>query len=150
MQDYNHNFLAYLGLVFTLALILLLGLVATYQPTWMATTALALERESIARGKALYARDCIACHGPNGRGMENLTTPLNSKEYLSAASEEIIFNVIADGRPGTTMPAWAQSRGGPYTDQTIRDLVAYIRAWEATAPSTATATPESSPDGEPN
>jgi cbb3-type cytochrome c oxidase subunit III len=59
--------------------------------------------------------------------------PLNTKVYLTNAADEAIFNVINDGRPGTAMPAWGQDQGGPYNAQAIDDMVAFIRAWEATA-----------------
>ena len=32
------------------------------------------------------------------------------------------------------MPAWGQAFGGPFTDEQIAQLVAFIRAWEPTAP----------------
>lgn len=32
------------------------------------------------------------------------------------------------------MPAWSQVHGGPFTDEQVRQLVAFIRAWEADAP----------------
>jgi hypothetical protein len=32
------------------------------------------------------------------------------------------------------MPAWSQAHGGPFTDEEIRQMVAFIRSWEPTAP----------------
>jgi mono/diheme cytochrome c family protein len=32
------------------------------------------------------------------------------------------------------MPAWNQSHGGPFTDENVRQLVTFIRAWEPNAP----------------
>jgi cytochrome c5 len=32
------------------------------------------------------------------------------------------------------MPAWSQTHGGPFTDQQVSQLVAYLRSWEADAP----------------
>ena len=29
------------------------------------------------------------------------------------------------------MPAWGQAFGGPFTDEQVNQLVAFIRAWEA-------------------
>jgi mono/diheme cytochrome c family protein len=36
--------------------------------------------------------------------------------------------IIAAGVSGSVMPAWSQSKGGPLTDQEIRDIAAYIVA----------------------
>ncbi|MEW5960217.1 MAG: c-type cytochrome, partial [Chloroflexota bacterium] len=56
---------------------------------------------------------------------------------LKKASDEILFATIKAGRPNTSMPAWGQETGGQLTDESIRDLVAFIRAWEPTAPEVA-------------
>jgi mono/diheme cytochrome c family protein len=39
-----------------------------------------------------------------------------------------VASTIAAGVPGSVMPAWAQSQGGPLTDDDIDDLAAYILA----------------------
>ncbi|RME75615.1 MAG: hypothetical protein D6784_07620 [Chloroflexi bacterium] len=135
MKEYNYNFYAYLGAVLTLATVLVFGLFSALQPGKMVATAKALEAEAIKRGAEVYARDCATCHGDRGEGVRNSGPALNTKEFLTAAPDELIFNTITDGRPGTSMPAWGQARGGPYNAQVIEDLVAYIRSWEPTAPS---------------
>ena len=94
-----------------------------------------LENEAIERGAEFWQQDCATCHGPNGEGVRNSGPALNTKEFLKEAPDELIFNTITDGRPGTAMPAWGQPRGGPYNAQVIEDLVAYIRHWEPGAPS---------------
>lgn len=135
MKEPNYHFYAYLGAVLTLATILVLGLFSTQQPLRMAAKVRALEAEAVNRGAEIYAHDCATCHGNEGQGERNSGPALNTREFLSAAVDELIFNTIVDGRPGTAMPAWGQVRGGPYNAQTIEDLVAFIRSWEATAPS---------------
>ncbi|MCX6066951.1 MAG: c-type cytochrome, partial [Chloroflexi bacterium] len=52
----------------------------------------------------------------------------------------VLFAAISAGRPSTVMPAWGQANGGPFTDEEIRDIVTFIRAWEPTAPVVQTAT----------
>ena len=135
MKEPNYHFYAYLGAVLTLATILILGLFSVQQPMRMAAKACALEAEAIERGAEIYEHDCATCHGEHGQGVRNSGPALNTQEYLSEAVNDQIFNTIVDGRPGTSMPAWGQVRGGPYNAQTVEDLVAFIRAWEATAPS---------------
>ena len=60
---------------------------------------------------------------------------LNSQQFLGAVTDEQIQGIIAGGVPGTAMPAWLNEYGGPLTDQEIAEVVAYLRSWEATAPS---------------
>ena len=38
-----------------------------------------------------------------------------------------VTDVITNGRPGTPMQAWGVDGGGPKNDQSIQDLVAYLR-----------------------
>jgi len=136
-NEHNYQFYAYLGAVFTIGLILVFGLISAFQPGQMWASARAYEHEAIERGTETYAHDCATCHGAHGEGVRNTGPALNTKEFLEAASDELLFNTITDGRPGTAMPAWGQARGGPYNAQVVEDLVATIRSWEATAPSVA-------------
>jgi len=39
-----------------------------------------------------------------------------------------VTDVITNGRPGTPMPAWGVAGGGPKNDQSVQDLVAYLRS----------------------
>jgi len=87
---------------------------------------------SIDAGRALYSENCAACHGDFGEG--GIGPALNSRELLTTASNETFFNLIRSGVPGTVMPAWGQAFGGPFTDEQAGHLVAFIRAWEPTAP----------------
>ncbi|MEZ4862508.1 MAG: c-type cytochrome [Caldilineaceae bacterium] len=135
MKEPNYHFYAYLGAVLTLATILVLGMFSAQQPARMAAKARSLEVEAIARGAEIFDHDCSTCHGDRGQGERNSGPALNTQEFLREAVDELIFNTIIDGRPGTSMPAWGQARGGPYNAQTVEDLVAFIRSWEATAPS---------------
>ena len=135
MKEYNHSFYAYLGAVFSIAIILVFGLFSAFQPGRMVASAKALEAEAVERGAEVYHEDCATCHGERGEGVRNSGPALNTKEFLTEALDGLIFNTIADGRPGTSMPAWGQARGGPYNAQVLEDLVIFIRAWEPTAPS---------------
>ena len=42
--------------------------------------------------------------------------------------------LIAGGVSGTSMPAWSLDFGGPLTDEQIRQLVAYLRSLQSSAP----------------
>jgi mono/diheme cytochrome c family protein len=93
----------------------------------------AADRESArTSGAALYQENCAACHGEQGQGQ--VGPALNSKDLLSTAPDELLFGLIRTGVPGTVMPAWGQTFGGPLTDEAVSQVVAFIRAWEPTAP----------------
>src|SRR6478609_11313964 len=55
----------------------------------------------------LYAQNCAACHGAEGRG--GAAIALANPVYLAIADDASIRKVIAQGVPGTAMPAFAQS-----------------------------------------
>jgi mono/diheme cytochrome c family protein len=72
------------------------------------------------RFEALYARNCAGCHGANG--ILGPAPPLNDPVFLAIVPDAVLASVIAQGRPGTPMPAFAQSRGGPLTDAQVKVL----------------------------
>lgn len=93
-----------------------------------------LQRQAqITSGSQQWGLSCMACHGRIGEG--DSAPALNSQQFLTNVSDEQMRNIILGGVPGTAMPAWLADYGGPLTDQEIAALVAYIRSWEATAPS---------------
>jgi mono/diheme cytochrome c family protein len=73
----------------------------------------------------LYARNCAGCHGQTGRF--GAARSLNDPVYLAAIPPERMRQLIATGIPGTAQPAFAQSAGGPLTDQQIDVLVQGIK-----------------------
>ena len=75
-------------------------------------------------GKPLYDSVCAICHDAAQRAamvpdLHNLKTPTN---------EEFWRTWIAHGKPGSLMPAFATSDGGPLTDMQIGTLAAYLNA----------------------
>ncbi len=82
-------------------------------------------------GAALYARMCALCHGKNGEGYAAPgSVALANPDFLAIADDTYLFENTARGRPGTRMSAWAQSHGGPLSDDEIRAIVGYIRQWQ--------------------
>lgn len=73
----------------------------------------------------LYTQYCAGCHGANGtRGAAN---PLNDPLYLSFVTDDALRQVITQGRPGTSMPAFSQQAGGSLTEQQIESLISGMR-----------------------
>jgi cytochrome c oxidase cbb3-type subunit 3 len=65
----------------------------------------------------LYAQNCAGCHGAQGRGGASLA--LANPVYLAIVDETTMRNIVANGVPGTSMPAFAQRAGGMLTDQQV-------------------------------
>lgn len=85
-------------------------------------------------GELNFMAHCSECHGFEGEG--GLTSPpLRSKSYLDAVTDEMLADAITNGRPGTEMKAFAKPKGGALSSEEIEGLVAFIRSWQATAPS---------------
>lgn len=73
----------------------------------------------------LYAQNCQACHGANGQNGPAID--LANPEYQAIIDDATLRKWIANGMPGTQMPAFAQSAGGMLTDQQVDALVAGMR-----------------------
>ena len=69
----------------------------------------------------LYSRNCAGCHGAAGR--LGAARPLNDPVYLALVPHERLRKVLAEGVPGTSMPAFGASAGGDLTDAQIDALV---------------------------
>lgn len=71
--------------------------------------------------------------------------PLNDSTFLHSTPDSRIFSVIGSGVPSSEMPAWNQVHGGPFTDEETRQLVAFLRSWQDTAPDRAAEAMEGDP-----
>jgi len=122
-----------LGLGLTVALFLAFGVYWLSEPARMQAAAQRLNADRAERGAALFRENCVACHGRNGEGVS--APALNDKDLLDSVTDELLLSLVRSGVPGTAMPSWGQANGGPFTDEDIRDLVAFIRNWQPTATS---------------
>lgn len=84
-------------------------------------------------GEALYNAGCVACHGPNGEGIEGLGKPWVGSEFIGSSSDDELVAFLQVGRPSddplnTTGIAMLPRGGNPsLTDADLADLVAYMR-----------------------
>lgn len=78
-------------------------------------------QEEVTNFADLYGNNCAGCHSAEGKTGPG--RPLNNALYLSIIPRETLRNTIYYGRPGTAMPAWARSQGGPLTDKQVDALV---------------------------
>ena len=73
----------------------------------------------------LYSQNCAGCHGADGK--LGPAPPIGDPVYLTLVDDKSLHNVIAKGRPGTPMSAFAQSEGGILTGKQVDALVSGIR-----------------------
>jgi cytochrome c oxidase cbb3-type subunit III len=77
---------------------------------------------SAAEGKARYDQICVACHGPDGKGMAALGAPdLTDSVWLYGSSEAAITESLTKGRNGQ-MPAHAPLIG----EDAVKVVSAYV------------------------
>ena len=74
---------------------------------------------------ALYKENCAGCHGADGK--LGPAPPLNDPNFLAIVPDSVVLGLISGGRPGTPMPAFARTKGGPLTDEQVQALAAGIK-----------------------
>lgn len=84
-------------------------------------------------GKTQFDSVCIACHGPEGVGVEGLGKPFTTSEFLLTVDDQELLEFIKVGRPisdpaNTTGVDMPPKGGNPaLTDDQLLDIIAYIR-----------------------
>ena len=74
------------------------------------------------RGKDVFAQNCVACHGADGKGNQAMGAPnLTDKVWLYGSSEATIVETVTKGRAGR-MPSFNELLG----DKKIKLLAAYV------------------------
>jgi cytochrome c oxidase cbb3-type subunit 3 len=117
---------------FTLAIFTSFQIYIFREPVRIAADRARDHSTAVDEGKTLFNTFCTECHGKDGEGVDG--PALNDKQFLNETGDQTIFSLISSGVPGTEMPAWNQALGGPFTDQQVTQLVAFIRNWEPQAP----------------
>ncbi|MBD3670615.1 MAG: c-type cytochrome [Gammaproteobacteria bacterium] len=96
--------------------------------TLLALTMLTAPAQAEFNGEQLYARNCAACHGMDGKG--GVGVPLALDDFLASVPDSYLFKTIRNGRPGRVMPAFTN-----LDDEQIRAIVGHIRSWGPPQPS---------------
>ena len=91
------------------------------------TAGLPDSRGNIVEGARLFALNCQACHGENGKG--DVAVALNQHGFLSRADNEFILATMLQGRGNTAMPGWSHLE-----ENELRDLLSVIRSWNPARP----------------
>lgn len=74
----------------------------------------------------LFQQSCTGCHGADGA--MGPAPALNDPLFLAIVPEEVLRDVVTNGRPGTLMPAFIERKGGSLTAEQIDIIVTNIRA----------------------
>lgn len=141
-ENYGNLVFAATGLA--LAILVTFQVYQWREPARLRADAAADLRESREEGEELYLEQCASCHGAEGEG--GLGPALAAPEFLDSVADEQMFSLIRSGVPGTGMPAWAQSFGGPLTDQEIQHVVNFIRSWEGQELDVSQSQPQTDPE----
>jgi cytochrome c oxidase cbb3-type subunit III len=81
---------------------------------------------TLANGRQILASNCAACHGIDGKGSERAPN-IADGAHMRQLSDAQVEHIIANGIPGTGMPAFHS-----LPDSAIHDLIAYLRSLEGT------------------
>lgn len=73
-------------------------------------------------GFDLFTADCYMCHSTSKKAH----APHLGKMLTMAHPDTTLFRLIAEGEPGTNMPAYAKAHGGPLSEEQIHSLVSLI------------------------
>ncbi|MDH5669769.1 MAG: cytochrome c [Nitrospira sp.] len=84
------------------------------------------DERNLERGKKIYEKYCLACHGVQGRGdggvrFDPPVADLTSSEVLTKPNSRLLES-IHDGRTNTAMDTWKSK----LSDDAIRDVLAYV------------------------
>ncbi len=74
---------------------------------------------------ALYSQNCAGCHGADGK--LGPAPPIGDPVYLALVDDDTLRKVIAKGRVGTPMSAFADSEGGILTGKQVDAIVKGLR-----------------------
>jgi len=110
--------------------VLMAAMVAQQNPgTFPAMQRKAADASIVARGKAVFGVNCVACHGADARGGQlNGPNLLRSQLVLADQDGELIAPVIRNGRPERGMPAL------PLDAEDVKAVVEFIHSLTAASP----------------
>ena len=73
-------------------------------------------------GAMLYAQNCAACHGENGKG--GIGVPLSLASFQASVDNQYLKRSIRLGRPGRVMPAFTQLE-----EVEVDAIILHLRSW---------------------
>lgn len=110
--------------------------------------------ELIEFGAAIYEQNCTRCHGSHAQGIAGLAPCLRCEEFFTTRLDEVgwegsledyVVSVVTIGRQVSTrpalypgggipaMPTWSEQFDGPFREDQIRAVAAFITNYESWA-----------------
>ena len=78
----------------------------------------------VQRGAAVFAENCVSCHGERGQGNQEFGAPaLNGQVWMYGGDRATIIESITNARSGN-MPAWSER----LDEATVKMLAVYVHA----------------------
>ena len=80
-------------------------------------------------GQAIYEETCVACHGPDARGIETLRAPplVHQADWYLFGQFQKFRKRWRGADPTDIWGIQMQANAGLYTDDQVRDVLAYIQ-----------------------
>lgn len=79
----------------------------------------------VAQGEVIFNNVCIACHQPDGKGIEGIYLPLAGNPLVTLEDPTYLITTILNGRGG--MPRFDTT----YSDEQVAAIASFVRqAWE--------------------
>ena len=130
------------GLVLTVFFALFIPLYLIYDNNRIADATDERFVEQVVRGEELYQANCAECHGGNLAGGA-AASPFEGDDAWPAPAldtfvvryednpnvddiESFLWETLYWGRPGSPMPAYGEDAAGPFTDEQIEDVKAFM------------------------
>lgn len=139
-------FLGIVSVLITIAILLFLGVIEERR---MEAQTANWDGRSIEKGADIYANNCANCHGPDGKGLPGVAPALHSKYFFTQRLNDVSWTgsmhdyvalTVAAGRPSKVssqwaqrMPTWSQRFGGPFRDDQVNNVTAFVLNWEEDA-----------------
>jgi cytochrome c oxidase cbb3-type subunit 3 len=80
------------------------------------------DKEAAGRGGAIFAEQCVACHGEKGTGNQEMGAPnLSDQIWLYGGRKEDVLETLNTGRGGM-MPSWKDR----LDETTVKSLAVYV------------------------
>ena len=112
----------------------------------MATFEESQAARAIQTGGVLFETNCAPCHNTDGTGVPGRGPAVSSEHFFTNRLAETGYQgtlhsyvnlTVAGGRPVRTstdyaspMPTWSNRFGGPFRDDQVRDVTAFVMNWD--------------------